>query len=112
LEEFEYQAYPIRISLNRQLEALFSEDIEFSEFYSQYENIISQIDEHPPRQMNFYLSYAHTAFCLSKSGSLTHLIVKQVFDAYNLSQLFTENKSSLFYFDASFKVGLFFLPNK
>lgn len=108
LEEFEYQAHPGRISLNRQLEALFSDDIEFSEFYSQYESIVSLIDEHPPCQMNFYLSYAHTASCLSKSGSLTHLIVKQVFDAYNLSHLFAENKSSLFDFDAWFKAGLFF----
>lgn len=94
--------------LNKTLEDLFVLDINFSDFYHQYLNLISTIDEHPKRQLNYYVSFSKTARCLSKSGALIAPFVNQVFDEYMLHSLFIENESHLYDFDAWFKKGLFF----
>jgi hypothetical protein len=94
--------------LNKSLEDLFVLDIDFSDFYSQYLNLISTIDEHPKRQLNYYISFAQTAICLAKSGAKIVPFVNQVFDEYRLHSHFNENENRKYDFDAWFKNGLFF----
>jgi hypothetical protein len=92
--------------LNKALEDLFVLDINFTDFYHQYLNLISEIDEHPRRQLNYYISFSQTSTCLSKSGALIAPFVDQVFDEYSLHSFF--NETSKYDFDAWFKNGLFF----
>jgi hypothetical protein len=106
LEKYDEKNIPH--DLNAALEQLLSLDIAFSDFYNQYLNLISGIDEHPPRQLNYYLSLAQTELCLSKSRDLIAPHVLQIFDAYDLHPLFTDVEYNALDFDAWFKHGLLF----
>ena len=106
--ELENDASSKNDDLNKTLEDLFVLDIDFSDFYSQYLNLISTIDEHPNRQLNYYISFSKTSTCLSKSGALIAPFVNQVFDEYRLRSHFMEDQSRMYAFDAWFKNGLFF----
>ena len=87
LDEFEDNEMDTwRSKLNKQLEELFMSNMEFSDFYPQYLKLISGIDEHPKRQLNYYLFFAHTARCIEEMS--THLIdryVDLVFDEYSIN---------------------------
>lgn len=106
--ELENDASSKNDDLNKTLEDLFVLDIDFSVFYSQYLNLISTIDEHPKRQLNYYISLSQTSICLSKSGAKIVPFVNQVFDEYRLHSHFNENENRKYDFDAWFKNGLFF----
>jgi hypothetical protein len=96
-----------KIAINNQLEDLFSLNIDFSDFYERYANLISSVDLHPPMPINYYRSLAYTAECLDKSGAKVNDLAQQVFNQYNLSPLF-ERERKTFDFDVWFKSGLFF----
>ncbi|MCG9881028.1 MAG: hypothetical protein MH472_10565 [Bacteroidia bacterium] len=96
-----------KIAINNQLEDLFSLNIDFSDFYERYLNLVSSINLHPPMPINYYRSLAYTAECLDKSGAKVNDLAQQVFKQYNLSPLF-ERERKTFDFDVWFKTGLFF----
>lgn len=108
LDEFESNDSIQRKSINEKLEQLFSMDVEFSQFYTQYNEIISKIEEHPPRTLNYYKTYSFTIDCLTKSGTLSYLIIKQIFNQYKFSNIFSKDSNDIYNFDFWFKSRLFF----
>jgi hypothetical protein len=109
LDKFEEVESSKTSELNQRLDELFRLDIKFSEFYERYLFLIAGLDEHPPRQVNYYHSYSHTFSSIASAiGKVDSSVFTELFNKHQIAFEIINNQSIKNCFDNWFLNGLFF----
>jgi hypothetical protein len=109
LDKFDEDESLKKIDLNQNLDMLFQLNIPFLEFYEKYLILIEDLNEHPPRQINYYHSFCHTFTSLAKAiGKVDSSVFLDLFHKHHIDFEVLDNKSITSCFDSWFLNGLFF----
>jgi hypothetical protein len=109
LDKFDEDESLKKIDLNKNLDMLFQLNIPFLEFYEKYLILIEDLNEHPPRQINYYHSFCHTFTSLAKAiGKVDSSVFLDLFHKHHIDFEVLDNKSITSCFDSWFLNGLFF----